>query len=44
MSVREQLAAVVAAYRTRFGLEPEVSAYAPGRVNLLGEHTHYNGG
>ncbi|WP_299913029.1 galactokinase [uncultured Paracoccus sp.] len=44
MSVREQLAAVVAAYRTRFGLESEVSAYAPGRVNLLGEHTDYNGG
>lgn len=23
---------------------PDVTAYAPGRVNLLGEHTDYNGG
>ncbi len=28
----------------RFGDAPEVTAYAPGRVNLLGEHTDYNGG
>lgn len=27
-----------------FGSEPEVEASAPGRVNLLGEHTDYNGG
>lgn len=32
------------AYRTRFGVEPEVVCSAPGRVNLLGEHTDYNGG
>lgn len=27
-----------------FGSAPEVGASAPGRVNLLGEHTDYNGG
>jgi galactokinase len=32
------------AYRSRFGGEPEVIASAPGRVNLIGEHTDYNGG
>lgn len=32
------------AYRERFGEGPEVVASAPGRVNLIGEHTNYNGG
>lgn len=32
------------AYHARFGETPEVVASAPGRVNLLGEHTDYNGG
>ena len=32
------------AYRARFGEPAEVVASAPGRVNLLGEHTDYNGG
>lgn len=34
----------VEVYRARFGKLPEVVASAPGRVNLLGEHTDYNGG
>ncbi len=34
----------VDAYRARFAGNPEVVASAPGRVNLLGEHTDYNGG
>ena len=35
---------VAAAFEARFGTPPEVTAFAPGRVNLLGEHTDYNGG
>jgi galactokinase len=31
-------------YRERFGREPELVASAPGRINLIGEHTDYNGG
>jgi galactokinase len=34
----------VDAYCARFGEPPEVVTSAPGRVNLLGEHTDYNGG
>src|SRR4051812_16060669 len=36
----EQLAAV---FRERFGAEPLICS-APGRVNLIGEHTDYNDG
>jgi galactokinase len=32
------------AYRVRFGSEPDLVASAPGRINLIGEHTDYNGG
>jgi len=31
-------------YREQFGDEPKVIVAAPGRVNLIGEHTDYNGG
>ena len=27
-----------------FGQDPEVISFAPGRVNIIGEHTDYNGG
>jgi len=36
-------AAIRAAFRKRFGVEPRVFS-APGRVNLIGEHTDYNQG
>ena len=34
----------MADFRSLFGRDPAVSADAPGRVNLIGEHTDYNGG
>src|SRR6266480_2288443 len=33
-----------ALFRTTFGDAPRAAASAPGRVNLIGEHTDYNGG
>ena len=36
--------ALAAAFRARFGRPPEGLAEAPGRVNLIGEHTDYNQG
>jgi galactokinase len=35
---------LVHAFRARFGTEPGWLARAPGRVNLIGEHTDYNDG
>jgi len=43
MSDSERLSAVASAFRERFGGEPAVFS-APGRVNLIGEHTDYNSG
>jgi galactokinase len=33
-----------ARFRSHFGGEPDFVARAPGRINLIGEHTDYNGG
>lgn len=38
------LARAVEGFRHRFGVDPEGVARAPGRVNLIGEHTDYNDG
>ncbi|MDD4621763.1 MAG: galactokinase [Kiritimatiellae bacterium] len=35
---------LIAKYRGVFGREPEVVAYAPGRIEVLGNHTDYNDG
>jgi galactokinase len=36
--------AIFAAFRKAAGHDPDTAAYAPGRVNLIGEHTDYNEG
>jgi galactokinase len=35
---------LAATFRERFGAEPDGVWAAPGRVNVIGEHTDYNGG
>jgi galactokinase len=35
---------VIGMFKRRFGQEPAWIVAAPGRVNLIGEHTDYNGG
>ncbi len=34
----------LSAFEKKFGSKPTMKEYAPGRVNLIGEHTDYNGG
>ncbi len=36
--------AAIAAFRSQFGTDPALVVSAPGRVNLIGEHTDYNDG
>ena len=44
MSHRAVARQCAALFRGAFAGPPELAASAPGRVNLLGEHTDYNGG
>lgn len=39
-----QLDTLLDTFRRHFQREPEISTLAPGRVNILGEHTDYNEG
>jgi galactokinase len=32
------------AFEERFSIAPDITVRAPGRINLIGEHTDYNGG
>src|SRR5947199_1830806 len=42
--VRQTEQRAIQAYQEQFREEPALVASAPGRVNLIGEHTDYNGG
>jgi galactokinase len=42
--LRETEQRAAKAYAKQFGCEPDLIASAPGRINLIGEHTDYNGG
>ena len=44
MSPKEGAEAATALFREVFEAEPDGVWYAPGRVNIIGEHTDYNGG
>lgn len=37
-----QILKAISSYHEKFGEDPDIVAYAPGRVNLIGEHTDYN--
>ncbi|EEH65627.1 galactokinase [Actinomyces urogenitalis DSM 15434] len=44
LSPDEGVAAATALFHEAFDCEPDGVWYAPGRVNVIGEHTDYNGG
>jgi galactokinase len=44
LTYEDRIKTVIAAHAARTGAEPAVVYQAPGRVNLLGEHTDYSGG
>jgi galactokinase len=44
MTLQELLSHVTAGFREKYGRPPRWMAAAPGRVNLIGEHTDYNDG
>lgn len=44
VSLKDLAQLAVNSYKETFGHEPELCVFAPGRVNLIGEHTDYNDG
>ena len=44
MTDEVMLQTAVETYRGAFSASPEAAVFAPGRVNLIGEHTDYNDG
>jgi galactokinase len=44
MTATDPQSRAIDAYRRHFGAEPDMVFRAPGRVNLIGEHTDYNDG
>lgn len=44
MNLKELAATVAAEFQKRYGRPPRWIAAAPGRVNIIGEHTDYNDG
>lgn len=42
--IQRQLDRTIQRYEQQFGCKPTFAAVAPGRVNLIGEHTDYNDG
>lgn len=42
--VQERVQRLVAAYRSHYGADPSVVSRAPGRAELIGNHTDHNGG
>ena len=44
MSVRASLVDIIRKFEEIFGCQPATVVRAPGRVNLIGEHTDYNDG
>jgi galactokinase len=44
VTIEDAVHRAIATHRARFGGEPTLVAVAPGRVNLIGEHTDYNDG
>ena len=44
LTAEEGVAAATDLFRETFGCDPDGVWHAPGRVNVIGEHTDYNGG
>ena len=40
----EQVKKAIELFRNQFQVEPEIVVFAPGRANLIGEHTDYHEG